>query len=180
MHLRALCLLSLLCLACPATAPERAEQAPLTAQTPAPQGAPAAAKDDGALKAGTYTNTHPIMMVGEGDDWVEEQVDDCIWLEPSEDGSLSFSFILIQANAHTCSMEGVASPRGPDLWSFVQEAEEGQERCELRIKVTDKAIILEDVEDKCRQTWCGARAAIGSADFARQTRKSGNACTMGG
>jgi hypothetical protein len=45
--------------------------------------------------------------------------------------------------------------------------------------VTDKAIILEDVEDKCRQTWCGARAAISGTDFARQTRKSGNTCTMG-
>lgn len=179
MHLRALCLLSLLCLACPASSPERAEDAPLTERTPATQGTPPAAKaDDGSLKAGTYTNTHPIMMVGEGDDWVEEQVDDCIWLEPGADGALSFSFILVQANAHTCSMEGNAAPRGPGLWSFVSE-EEGMEPCELKIKVTDKAIILEDVEDKCRQSWCGARASIGGADFARQTRKSGNTCTMG-
>ena len=75
-------------------------------------------------------------------------------------------------------MEGVARPDGPGSWVFEEEGDEGKTGCKLEIDVTERAISLEDVDDRCRQMWCGARASISQADFARATRKDGNSCSQ--
>lgn len=171
-------LASLLFISACTTAPERADEAKLTDATPRPDTAPsgeAAPPAADARLAGTYSESHPIMVVGDPD-WVEEQVEDCLFVEPVEDGGLRFNFMLIQANAHSCSMRGVARPAGANSWVFEEEGDDGKTGCRLEIDVTERAISLEDVDDRCRQMWCGARASIAQTDFARATRKDGDSC----
>jgi hypothetical protein len=171
-------LASLLLLSACTTAPERADEAKLTDAATRPDVAPsntaAPAADD--KLAGTYSESHPIMVVGERE-LVEEQVEDCLFVEPAEDGGLRFSFLLIQTNGQSCEMRGVARPGEAGSWVFEEEAAEGQIGCRMELRVTERAISLYDVDDGCKPMWCGANAEISQTDFARATREDGNSCS---
>lgn len=128
------------------------------------------------LQAGTYSFKHDVSMIGDGDDWVEEEVEDCLWAEPVAEG-LRFNFSLVQTNAHTCSMDGVAVADGHNTWRYVAPPDlDGEQNCLLIIRADAHAVEVEDVNDGCRQMWCGARASIGITRFERDTRKDEKTC----
>jgi hypothetical protein len=128
------------------------------------------------LQAGTYSAKHSIEILGDGDEWVEEEVEDCLWTEPTAEG-VRFSFVLVQANGHTCSMDGVAAPEGANTWRYVEPPEEGNDQsCQLIIRADANMVEIEDVNEGCRQVWCGARASIGTTGFSRDTRKDEKTC----
>jgi hypothetical protein len=119
---------------------------------------------------GGYAWNH-IIEVFDGEDATnDEEVTDCLALK--RDGEdLSFAFELVQTNAHTCSMNGLAKASGENRWVYEERNEEDGFICVLEIVVTDTAIELKDSED-CRSYYCGARGYIDGASFERATQRA--------
>jgi hypothetical protein len=118
---------------------------------------------------GGYAWNH-IIEVYDGEEGADEEVTDCLALK-KEGEDLSFAFELVQTNAHTCSMNGVAKADGENRWVYEENNEEDGFACRLEIVVTDTAIELKDSED-CRSYYCGARGYIDGSSFERATRRA--------
>lgn len=159
-------------LACTTPAPKPSDDTPKE-QTTAP-------KDNATTPAsitGNYSDEHVVMVMGEDDQEVEEQVIDCLSLK--EDGeSLSFDVMLVQDNEHSCSLSGKAAKQADGTFLYTEEIED-QGTCKLLITVKDATIELTDVEEICRTYYCGMRASFDGATFKRNTQDTLlKACTM--
>lgn len=137
-------------------------------------GAGSAAKEQnaGGLASGDYFRVHTIKVL-EGSRWVPTQAKDLFKLRVAADGNLQFCFWLVFDNGHSCSMEGMAVKTGPASWEYREKLETG-DSCVMRITFGDGLLRLEDVANKCRGWYCGARGFI-SHGFRAQDRRPGTA-----
>lgn len=71
-------------------------------------------------------------------------------------------------NGHTCSTWGIAHARGDRL---VYANRAGGEPCELSLKLSDGAILLDDKDGKCRNYSCGARGGYEGVTFTLTSRR---------
>jgi len=117
---------------------------------------------------GDYAMPRTIMALdSDAEDWSTQAVDDCLSLHGADDGSVSFTFQLTQTNFHQCSMSGRLRVAGDHLAYLADAESAGEPPCALRITATGGEIVLHDPDGACQRYWCGARAAIDGARFAR-------------
>ena len=120
---------------------------------------------------GIYSKTHEIFVLDEEGLWVSASVSDSLHLDIHPDGGLSFRFILIQTNGHSCSMEGVAREKN-GYWEYREPvfddstSEDGE--CILRLRFSESEIWLQDLGNHCRSNYCGQRAGIDGVRFGRE------------
>jgi uncharacterized protein len=99
------------------------------------------------------------------------KTEDCLTLKPSKGNSIHFSFNLVGANGHTCSMEGDAVFTGSAYQSVSDAADvDAPKNCKLQIHIKRNTIVLEDVDGACREYFCGARAVIDGVEFGRKQK----------
>lgn len=158
-------------LACTTPAPKPSDDTPKE-QTTTPQDTSTASSI-----TGNYSDEHVVMVMGEDDQEVEEQVIDCLSLK--EDGeSLSFDVMLVQDNDHSCSLSGKAAKQADGTFLYTEEIED-RGTCKLLITVQASTIELTDVDELCRSSYCGMRASFDGATFKRDTQDTLlKACTM--
>jgi uncharacterized protein len=101
------------------------------------------------------------------------KTEDCLTLKPSKGNGIHFSFNLVGANGHTCSMEGEAVFTGSDYQSVpgVGDAD-APKNCKLQIHIKRNTLALEDIDGACREYFCGARAVIDGTEFGRRQKVS--------
>ena len=99
------------------------------------------------------------------------KTEDCLTLKPSKGSTLHFTFNLVGANGHTCSMEGEAVFTG-SAYQSVPDADDPDvpNDCKLQIHIRRNTIALEDLDGACRQYFCGARARIDGVEFGRRQK----------
>ena len=119
-----------------------------------------------ATLSGTYSYDHEV-GVFDGTDFVPEPTSDVLVLIERGD-SLAVAFDLVRTNAHLCSFGGTMTrERGVWTWHETLDLGDAPEACMLTLEVTADSLTLHDRDGVCRQYYCGARAAIDGAAFAR-------------
>ena len=117
---------------------------------------------------GTYTDDHEVGVFN-GADVVPEPVTDVLVLIERGD-SLEVAFDLVGANAHLCGFGGtMGRERGVWTWRETLDLADAPEACVLSLEVAADTLRLHDLGQVCRSYYCGARAAIDGAAFARNT-----------
>ena len=117
---------------------------------------------------GSYTSEHQVGIF-DGDDFVPTEVTDTLVLRERGD-SLAVTFSLIGANAHTCGFGGLLGREG-DRWVARETLDylPNAPTCALSVGIARDSIVLRDSAYICRRAYCGARASIDEAVFARST-----------
>ncbi len=101
------------------------------------------------------------------------KTEDCLTLKPSKGNSIHFSFNLVGANGHTCSMEGEAIFTGSAYQSVPDAGDaDAPKDCKLLVHIKRNTVALEDIDGVCREYFCGARAAIDGVEFGRKQKVS--------
>lgn len=136
-----------------------------------PDAKPAEAAKPAASLDGTYKMSHTVGVIDEGDEGT--QVEDCLFVEASG-ADLKFELGVVGEADHRCSMNGVAKAAGENVWSHVEDMD--GTRCELKITLFEDRFEVVDVEETCREQFCGARASIGTTLFARNMQTPGDTC----
>lgn len=99
------------------------------------------------------------------------KTEDCLTIKPSKENTLHFSFNLVGANGHTCSMEGEAVFTG-SAYQSVPDADDPDvpQDCRLQIHIRRNTIALSDPDGACREYFCGVRAGIDGVEFGRRLK----------
>lgn len=100
----------------------------------------------------------------------------CLTIKKSKDGRIYFSFMIVGANGHTCSMDGEAVFNGSAYQPVADKTDPDYPKdCTLKIRIKRNTIALEDAEGGCKETFCGVRAVIDGTEFGRR-QKTSNEC----
>ncbi len=118
---------------------------------------------------GTYARRHRI-EVFDGQTYVPEMVDDCLSIGEADGDRLRFDLVLLASNAHLCTLSGEAQAVDEGLYLY-SETLDVWGLCNLRLRVSEEAIVLEDVNDVCRNSYCGARASFHGVAFSRRDQR---------
>ena len=164
-----------------AQSPSASAQSPSASSPPAqpssasaPSAAPPGERDSAPVASegldGVYLRTHEI-AVFDGDRWEPLEVDDCLRIRRVGANQLELEVQLVAANAHLCSIDGVASRLRGVEEIYELRPEPADEPCQLRLVVGAERLELVDVEHQCRQYYCGARAGFDGVSFARTERR---------
>lgn len=162
----------------PAQSPSASAPPPSApAQSPSassPSAAPPGERDSAPVASegldGVYLRTHEI-AVFDGERWEPLEVDDCLRIRRVGANQLELEVQLVAANAHLCSIDGVASRLRGVEEIYELRPEPADEPCQLRLVVGAERLELVDVEHQCRQYYCGARAGFDGVSFARTERR---------
>lgn len=106
----------------------------------------------------------------EQQDWYDEEVTDCLRIKTLSNGRVAFQVNVVQTNAHSCTMTGVAEREG-DAIVFRGSRADYPGGCELRIEAQEGRLVLHDRDLRCREHACGARAGLDQVAFPRANRK---------
>ncbi|OZC03612.1 hypothetical protein BSZ36_11830 [Rubricoccus marinus] len=118
---------------------------------------------------GTYTHDHEVGIF-DGETFVPTPVtDELVLIERGK--RLFVAANLVRANAHLCGVGGMFE-RENGRWVRREALDlyRGEDTCTLALTVTADTLALSDSANVCRQHYCGARAALDGARFARGTR----------
>lgn len=120
--------------------------------------------------SGLYGTRHPS-FIHNPDTQKDEPVDmwDCMALKRQSDTEIGFKFMLFGANAHSCEMEGVARRKNGSTFEYreLTELGDGKAECRLSLNIHKGYVELQDTDQNCRRNYCGMRAGISGAAFAR-------------
>lgn len=126
---------------------------------------------------GTYSFTQEVPDTDEDSGRsTREKVESFLSVELLNPDRLKFCLFIADESAHTCTMEGEAVRKGA-VFEYADRSEESKQAmgpgyaCVLRISWDKRSLIVQDVDDACRQLWCGARAGIATTRFPRSTRR---------
>jgi uncharacterized protein len=101
------------------------------------------------------------------------KTEDCLTLKPSKGNGIHFSFNLVGANGHTCSMKGEAVFTGSAYQSVPDTDDAGAPKdCQLQIHIKRDTVALEDVDGACREYFCGVRAVMDGVELGRKQKVS--------
>lgn len=103
---------------------------------------------------------------------------DCLSVKWGRQSGIDFSFELIGANGHSCSMSGHAERQGR-IWRYQPDpaaTDEAERSCRFELTPRRHTLLLSDPNGTCRQYYCGARAGIDGTEFVR-ARKRAKACS---
>ncbi|MBH9578300.1 lysozyme inhibitor LprI family protein [Inhella proteolytica] len=130
--------------------------------------------------AGHYLMPRRIQVLDvERQQWVSSAAADCLSLQPRPDGRWQLAVELVQANAHTCTLEGAAERVGEALELRPAESVLPDRPCRLRLRFKAHSLVLEDPEGHCRAQFCGVRAGFEGVEFLRRERAPAGAARCG-
>jgi len=130
--------------------------------------------------AGHYRMPRRIQVLDvERQQWVSGAAADCLSLQPQPDGRWQLALELVQANAHTCTLEGAAERVGHALELRPIESVLPEHPCLLRLRFKARSLVLEDPEGHCRAQFCGVRAGLEGVEFLRSERAPAGAARCG-
>jgi uncharacterized protein len=98
---------------------------------------------------------------------------DCLTIKKSKGDRIYFSFILVGANGHTCSMDGEAVFKGSAYQSVPERNNPDYPKdCRINIRIKRNTIQIEDMNGGCKESFCGMRAVIDGVEFSRRQKTS--------
>ncbi|HEY9162843.1 MAG TPA: hypothetical protein VIS94_17335 [Desulfomonilia bacterium] len=98
---------------------------------------------------------------------------DCLTIKKSKGDRIYFSFILVGANGHTCSMDGEAVYKGTAYQSVPERNNPDYPKdCRINIRIKRNTILIEDMNGGCKESFCGMRAVIDGVEFGRKQKTS--------
>ncbi len=98
---------------------------------------------------------------------------DCLTIRKSKGDRIYFSFILVGANGHTCSMDGEAVFKGSAFQSLPEKDDPDYPKdCRINIRIKRNTILIEDLNGGCKESFCGMRAVIDGVEFGRRQKTS--------
>jgi uncharacterized protein len=98
---------------------------------------------------------------------------DCLTIKRSKGDRIYFSFILVGANGHTCSMDGEAVFKGSAYQSLPEKNNPDYPKdCRINIRIKRNTILIEDLNGGCKESFCGMRAVIDGVEFGRRQKTS--------
>ncbi len=114
-----------------------------------------------ADKFGKFQDEFEISVYqGEKEGWQKTMATDTVTLDKiNNNNNLALLNVdLITTNAHTCSIENQVVNWSENHWKWLDY--EQTDGCELRIYPSKNTILLQDINNQCRETLCGARAGF--------------------
>ncbi len=114
-----------------------------------------------ADKFGKFQNKKEISIYqGETEGWQKEKVTDTVTLDKINNNSklALLNIDIIATNAHICTIENQVVKWSGNHWKWLDY--EQTEGCELRIYPSNNSVLLQDINNQCRETLCGARSGF--------------------
>lgn len=117
---------------------------------------PAWAGPDAASLAGVYKHLQAPSTEPGGVPKRDEDILEIVPYGPTND-KIYFRLYMRFANYHVCDVTGIGKPTRTGL-EYQTPVEGGL--CRIKMTFTPKGLNIEDSEDRCRTTYCGARGSL--------------------